>query len=462
MHIFLHNRDDHFASATRRLLRVALLACIVTTGCARYVDKPIDAQAQVLLAPLDPQQLSAHAETHSSIPLPMLDINPNGPWNDMQIGVIAVLANPGLKAARAQGGIADAQVFAAGLLPDLQIGINADHPDSAGVVNAYGISAGFDIAALLLRSSTRDKAKAAAAEVQKNIAWQEWTVASQARLLARRLPFLQQQHALAVQAENTAQNLLDLTMKNVAVGNAKLDDLVLRRVALLDTTERADTLARAVETTRLSLNQTLGASPEQQLPFATISTTHDLSILDTNALFETARSERLDLRALRAGYESQQAETRHAILAQYPLPVLTLNRARDTTPIYSRGASLALSLPLWNRNRGAIAVAEATRDQLRIEYESRLHEIRAEIAAQLAELQRNAMQSELLQQQLQTMQPEIQTLNSAVQHGDIALVTYETARAAYLDKQLANLALKQAATEGEVTLELTVGVLLWH
>ena len=83
-------------------------------------------------------------------------------------------------------------------------------------------------------------------------------------------------------------------------------------------------------------------------------------------------------------------------------------------------------------------------------------------AAQLAELQRNAMQSELLQQQLQTMQPEIQTLNSAVQHGDIALVTYETARAAYLDKQLANLALKQAATEGEVTLELTVGVLLWH
>lgn len=462
MRIFLHNRDDRPASDPRRFLRVALLACIVTTGCARYVDKPIDAHAQSLLAPLDSQQLSAHAETHSALRLPILDIDPAGPWNDMQIGLIAVLANPALKAARAQSGIADAQVFAAGLLPDLQIGINIDHPDSAGVVNAYGISAGFDIAALLLHSSTRAKAKAAAAEVKKNIAWQEWTVANQARLLARRLPFLQQQQALAVDAQNTAQNLLDLTTKNVDAGNTKLDDLALRRVALLDTTERVNTLARDIETTRLTLNQTLGATPEQRLPFAATSTSRDFSTLDTNSLFETARSERLDLRALRAGYESQQAETRHTILAQYPLPVLTLNRARDTTPIYSKGASLALTLPLWNRNRGAIAVAEATREQLRIEYESRLHEIRAEIAAQLAELQRSATQSELLQQQLQKMQPEIQALNNAVQHGDIALVTYETARAAYLDKQIANLALAQAAAEGEVTLELTVGVLLWH
>lgn len=462
MSIFLHRYDDHAAFDPRRFLCAILLACAAMSGCARYVDKPIDAHAQSLLAPLDPQQLSARAETHSSLPLPMLDINPAGPWNDMQIGLIAVLANPGLKATRAQGGIADAQVFAAGLLPDLQIGISADHPDSAGVVNAYGISAGFDIAALLLHSATRAKAKAAAAEVQKNIAWQEWTVANQARLLARRLAFLQQQLALATQAENTAQNLLDLTSKNVAAGDAKLDDLALRRVALLDTTERANTLARDIETTRLSLNQTLGATPEQRLPFAAKSTSRDFSKLDINSLFETARSERLDLRALRAGYESQQAETRHTILAQYPLPVLTLNRARDTTPIYSKGASLALTLPLWNRNRGAIAVAEATREQLRIEYESRLHEIRAEIAAQLAELQRGAMQSELLQQQLQKMQPEIQALNNAVQHGDIALVTYETARATYLDKQIANLALAQAAAEGEVTLELTVGVLLWH
>ncbi|QBB69554.1 TolC family protein [Pseudolysobacter antarcticus] len=462
MHIFLHQFADNAAFNLRRLLCAALLACSVMTGCARYVDKPIDAHASSLLAPLDPQQISADTKAHPSTLLPVLDIDPTGPWNDMQIGLIAVLTNPGLKAARAQGGIAEAQVFAAGLLPDLQIGISADHPDSVGVVNAYGISAGFDIAALLLHSATRAKAKAAAAEVQKNIAWQEWTVANQARLLARRLPFLQQQQALATDAENTAQNLLGLTTQNVDAGNAKLDDLALRRVALLDTTERAHTLARDIETTRLSLNQTLGATPEQRLPFAAKSIARDFSTLDANSLFETARSERLDLRALRDGYQSQQAETRHAILAQYPMPVLTLNRARDTTPIYSKGASVALTLPLWNRNRGAIAVAEATREQLRIEYESRLHETRAEIATQLTELQRIATQSELLRQQLQQMQPEIQALNNAVQRGDVALVTYETARAAHLDKQIAALALAQAAAEGEVTLELTVGVLLWQ
>jgi cobalt-zinc-cadmium efflux system outer membrane protein len=460
--ILFHQSNCQMPSYARRCLVAAALFCALVSGCARYVDKPLDATAQNTLAPLDTAQLSAQVQLHPPALLPALDINPAGPWNDLQIALIAVLANPGLKAARAQAKVADAQVFSAGLLPDLQLGFNADHPDSAGTVNAYGISVGFDFGALLLRSATRDKARTAATAVRQNIAWQEWTVANQARMLARRLLLLQQQQTFASEAESAARNLLDLTSKNVAAGDAKLDDLALRRVALLDAADRAHTLARQVEATRLTLNQNLGASPEQQLPFAATLPLHEFAALDANALFAKARNERLDLRALRAGYASQQAETRQAILGQYPVPVLTLNRARDTTPIYTKGASVSLALPLWNRNRGTIAVAEATREQLRLEYESRLHETRAEIAAQVSELQSGCAQHALLQEQLNRLQPEIQALDSAVKNGDVALIAYETARASYLDKQIAALVLAQTLAEGEITLQLMVGALLWN
>jgi hypothetical protein len=43
----------------------------------------------------------------------------------------------------------------------------------------------------------------------------------------------------------------------------------------------------------------------------------------------------------------------------------------------------------------------------------------------------------------------------------VALVTFETARAALLDKEIASLALAQAQSEGEIALAIDVGSLIW-
>lgn len=50
-----------------------------------------------------------------------------------------------------------------------------------------------------------------------------------------------------------------------------------------------------------------------------------------------------------------------AVLAQFPALNVGLTRARDTSGLYTVGFGLSLSPPIFNRNRGNIAIEDATR-----------------------------------------------------------------------------------------------------
>lgn len=448
------------ANEKHRAARVAAAAClcgILLNGCALYHPRPLQ-QAPTA----DAATLAQSVQDISKPRLSPLPIPPNGPWTDLQLADIAIVASPDLQALRAQEQVAGAQVFAAGLLPDPGIGISADRPDGSGAVNAYSLSAGLDLAALLTRHSRVAAAQANAEQVRHDIAWQEWLAANQVRLLARRYQFLERQHAVAASAADAAGKLLALTQTAVDQHNARLDDLALRRVAVLDARAREGQLARDAEVARLQLNQAVGVTPDTRLPLADAAALHDPSTLDVAALEKLALDKRLDLAALRAGYASQEAAVRGAILQQYPLPAITLARARDTTPIYTKGASLSFSLPLWNRNRGGIAVAKATREQLHAEYAARVFDAQSAIAAQVEALKQIAAQRKDLDAQLGQLRAEMLPLEQAAQRRDVALVTFETARATLLDKEIASLALAQAQSEGEVALAIDVGELIWH
>jgi outer membrane protein TolC len=450
---------ERFADKPRaaRSSAVACLCAFALGGCAFYHPRPLDENA----APGDAVMLTQAAQQVTTPRLAPLPIPPQGPWSDLQLADIAIVANPDMKALRAQADVADAQVFASGLLPDPQVGIGVDAPDGSGVVNAYTLNAGIDIAALLTRHSRVATARANAEKVRHDIAWQEWLAANQVRLLARRWQFLEREHDVAARAADAAEKLLALTQTAVDQHNARLDDLALRRVAVLDARAREGQLARDAEAARLQLNQAVGVAPGVRLPIVDATALHDPSTLDATALEKQALANRLDLAALRAGYASQEAAVRGEILQQYPLPTVTLARARDTTPVYTKGAALNFSLPLWNRNRGGIAVAKATREQLHAEYAARVFDAQSSIAAQVESLKQIAAQRRALDVQLNHLRDEMQPLEKASERRDVALATFETARAALLDKEIASLALAQAQSEGEIALSVDVGNLIW-
>ncbi len=142
---------------------------------------------------------------------------------------------------------------------------------------------------------------------------------------------------------------------------------------------------------------------------------------------------------------------------QFPNLQLTITRAQDTTGNQTLGPSVNFTLPVWNRNAGGIAIARATREQLRAEYAARVFAARADIADLVAGLSIARRQREDMAAQVGPLKQIAARAQAAVSNGDIAQAAGDAARQSVTDKQLALLALDQSLAEQTVALELAVG-----
>ena len=389
---------------------------------------------------------------------------PDGPrLDDLAVAALAVHNSPALKAARAQAGVADAQVFAVGLAPDPQLQLSFDHPTNFVGFDAMGATVGLDfLTSMFTRHGQLSRARAEALRVRDEIAWTEWTTAVQARDATLRVIYLRQQVAVAQSAVDQTTRQLRAFEAAVNAGDARLDDLAIRRVGFLDAEDRLRVLERDLAIALSELRGHIGVAPDEDIPLVDTLIPREPGALDAAALFERAVARRRDLAALRAGYDANEASLRHARLAGLPLPNLSLSRARDTSNVQTTGGGLSLVLPIWNRGRGDIAVARATRAQLQAEYAARIFQTRSDIAAQVDALERIAARRVQLDAEIDALSHEAEILGAASERGDVSSVVYETTRASLLDKRLASIALTAAQGQGEAALEGLVGGLIWR
>lgn len=103
-------------------------------------------------------------------------------------------------------------------------------------------------------------------------------------------------------------------------------------------------------------------------------------------LLDGLTGRRLDLIALRRGYQSQEYQVRLAILQQFPRLNLGISRARDNTGVYSVDLLVGIELPIFNHHQAAIARQRATLRQLYDEYVARVSAARMDIATLLADV----------------------------------------------------------------------------
>jgi len=443
-------------------LVVWLCALQAVAACTIYHAQPLeDRQLDAVLAPPDPAALERAAPLLSHPQLRPLTLALDQPLTPDEVAVVSVLANPDLRALRTQQRVADAQVFSSGLLPDPQLGLGRDRVASAPDASysaAWAGSLGLDVLGpLLVRGADREVAERHAASVRYDIAWAEWLTAGQARLYAVRLDYQQRAAQLAADAATLAERAL---VRSLAAGerrDLRADEIETRRIAAADATARSLAAARDADATRLELNRLLGFPPQARLSLAPAAPLGPWPGADAAALFTAARVARLDLKALAADYDSQQAVVRRAVLGQYPRVAVTLNRARDTSRVFTSGQAVSLDLPLWNRNRGAVRVADADRGRLRAEFAARLHQARADIAALLAALELDERTRTALEAQAPALERIATAYEAAAQRGDATRPVAEAARAAALDRALALLAAQQACAEERIGLALAVG-----
>jgi cobalt-zinc-cadmium efflux system outer membrane protein len=430
---------------------------LLLASCATYAPLPLKDGATTLNAP-DSAALSQAAGAIDRPYLKPVAIDLAQPLDPNAIAVIAVIANPDLKAKRERAGVSDAQAFAARLLPDPTFSIGAS-PVLAGPDPFIDIASALsvDLNALRTRGVQIAAARAAANQVQLDLAWAEWQTAGQARLQAVRILGLQRSAALAATNRIAAASMLERTLRAAGRGDLAPDQVNTARTAAFDTQDRERTLDRDLAAARLELAKLLGLPPAT--PIKLVPATLPEPALDAEALFALARTRRTDLQALQAGYAAQEAAVHKAVLDQFPTLGLTINANRDSAGNFMVGPAVNFTVPLWNRNRGGIAIERATRAALKAEYDARLFQTRAEIAAAVSGINVARRQREAVLHDLPAATRFAEASRRAADRGDLALATAQTAEQAARDKQVLLAQSEQDIFEQTIALELLTGAL---
>ena len=213
-----------------------IVASVLLTSCAHYAPLPLpDPELNAVLQQPVAAILSQQANKIDRPYLTPVKIDLSAPLKPNEIAIIAVLSNPDLKAMRTRAGVSDAQVFAAGLLPDPSFSFGIDHilsgPDP--VDNIAG-ALGFSLNALRTRSVLREQAQQQALQVRLDLAWAEWQTAGNARLQAVRILDLRKALTLATASEKSAQSLLSRYLRAAGRGDIPADQVQSSRLSAMD------------------------------------------------------------------------------------------------------------------------------------------------------------------------------------------------------------------------------------
>ena len=439
------------------------LALAVLPACSTYTAKPLDKGA--VEAALAPQPIESVKDLAGRFKHPIVQamaIDGRDGFTPDEIALMVVISSPQLKALRAQRGVAEAQVIQAGILPNPQLGYAFDKPhgnDDPTLVASKSLGLSWDVTSLLTYRDQVAAAKASARSLDLSVAWQEWQAAQDARLRAYRILSLTERLPLQVAVEKELDEATALTRKAVELGHRTLPDLT----SLTETSRQARNARYDIEqqlsAERSALALSLGLPPGSPVPLKGAGSIPDLALAAGSpaGLLEGLEERRLDLVALRYGYDSQEASLRSAVIAQFPKIGLSVNRAQDTTPVKTLGYAVAVDLPLFDRNQGAIAVGKATREQVFDEYVARVAEARASVGQILDQVAIVHRQLDEVALTLSDLGRSATAFDAALRERTIDVQASRDAHAALLAHQIEQSQLRQQALELGVALEIATG-----
>lgn len=433
--------------------RLPVLAALLisVSGCATYTPQPLDT-ASSLRARIDALRL--HAEPPSGDGGAGYTVNPADGLDLTEIGVLAVLNNPDLITRRAQWRISEAQVFSAGLLPDPQVSYGLDEPtgNTPGLVNAWSLGLSYDLIPVLTRGARVAAASRRRDQVRLDLLWQEWQVIQQARMLAVRQQLESQRLILLREMYALYSDRYGRSAEALRNGDITLDINGTDLTALLDTLSQINQLEQTHNQTRHDLNLLLGLAPDAEITLTPLQPPTPPAREQVDASLLSLSERRPDLLALKAGYASQEANVRAAILAQFPSLGVGITRARDTGDVKTAGFSLNLSLPLLSGNRGNIAIERATRQHLREEFRARLVQAQTDVDRLLTLQTILQRQIDDLQRYLPQLKALVDRAEQAYSKGDIDALTFLNMESTWVNKRLEQISLTQTSWENDIAL----------
>ena len=427
----------------------------------------------------------AGCETYAPLSLPdkpnLLDrlpvAQPNQALDMDTIATIAVINNPDLKSARYKIGVADAQAFEAGILPNPMLNAELVFPTNqepkAASLGAgqerpgpgYNLGLTYDIQNFITRGAKLASAEAAQDEAKLNVLWQEWQTVSQARTLYITAANAAEKRTLYEQAEQQYAAQSERSSRALQSGDITFDAAGTDLAALLDAQSQLRTTERTQSQNLNNIRALLGVTQNVDVTLKPLGIPDIPDRTAVEAALARVAQLRPDLRALQAGYVSQEESLRQAVLAQFPSLELGVTRASDTVgdrsdvgnTVHTVGIGATLNLPLFDRNQGNIAIQKATRAQLLAEYQARLDQTSSDAWRLWTEMQElNSAISEI-NSRLPELRTAAQNAQRAYTNGDLPALTAVSLQNAVITREAELSDLKQSLWSDAIALASVLG-----
>jgi cobalt-zinc-cadmium efflux system outer membrane protein len=434
---------------------VVLVASLVA-GCASYESSPLPTASSLAH---DAAHLSVDVKSMPTEAMREHRFDPADGFDITEIAMLAVADNPALRAARADAGVTRAQAFSAGLLPDPQVALGRDQAlgSPAGATVAWNFGLTVDVGALLTRSSTHAAADAESRKSELNLLWTEWQTVAKARLLFVKMDAMNTSLDLLQESSTSLQSRYDRTRTAVERGLITSDAATPQFTALQDVERQRNDLERQRNQTRHDLNELLGVDPAVELVLVASPNFPTIDEGQVQQALAAAPLHRPDLLALQAGYDAQDDRYRGALRAQFPAITIGPTRARDTSDVNTVGFALSIALPIFNRNRGNIAIEKATRSRLREDYQQRIDSTTVDAHRILAEQSLLLVQRAAIATAVGELSRATSRAQAAFQARNVDALTLTNAESALLAKRLESIAVEQALREQAISLQALVG-----
>jgi outer membrane protein, heavy metal efflux system len=341
-------------------------------ACARFHAQPIDPQsteAHLRARTLSDPGLRAYLERSLTAGPPTL---PGQAWDLTTLTVAAFYYHPDLDEARARLRLARAAIQTAGARPNptlLNLGPSYNIDAAAGVSPwIIGVLDGFILDVPIETAGKRGKRIAQAERLTEaaaiDLARTAWQVRSRVRGALVEYLLARQDLDLLSDEERIRAEAVTVYEKRLEVGDVSRPELDTARIGLANTRLAVRTAEGRVVTSQADLAFALGvplsALDGVDIAWPGLATPPTEAEVAATAIQRAGLLNRLDIRAGLARYAAAEAGLRLEIARQYPDlhlgPGYTWDQGANKF-----GIGLTIELPIFNRNQGPIAEAEARR-----------------------------------------------------------------------------------------------------
>ncbi|MBI3664853.1 MAG: TolC family protein [Acidobacteria bacterium] len=390
------------------LMKYLLLSASLLAGCATYHPQPIDPprlEKEYHERSLSSPGLRAFMEA-SSAPKPAEW--PLKEWTLAQLTLAGFYFSPELDMARARLELAEAGIRTAGARPNPSIALAPGYSASPESALQFRVTPSFPIETAGKRGYRILEAEKLAEAARLELAEAGWRVRTGIRAnLVDHLLALRERDLLAAE-ENVRSEAVAILEQRLAAGEVSRPDVDSARTELMNTSlllksaegRVAETLAALAGSAGLPVSGFEGIAfdwprfdqppAEEALPLAAVQRAGLLN--------------RIDVRRVLAEYAAADAALRLELAKQYPDIVLGPGYDFDEGH-HKFTLGLALTLPIFNRNQGPIAAAEARRKETAARFTAlqalaigEMERALAQYRSALAQLTQAAAQGAALQQ----------------------------------------------------------------